>query len=121
MRYIFIPAGLLTVSLFAADVRVMEEIVAKVNGDIITKTEIERDKRGIEAAAKQQGLKGNQFDEAVRQAQGNVLRERIDQLLLIQKGKEMNINVDSDVNKEMAEIQRRVAAQDPSLGDPDKF
>jgi parvulin-like peptidyl-prolyl isomerase len=33
----------------------------------------------------------------------------------------MNLNVDSDVNKELAEIQRRVTAQQPEMADPEKF
>ena len=121
MRYKFFAGMLLAVSASAAEVKTMEEIIAKVNGDIITRTEVDRDRRGMEAALKQQGLNGNRLEDAMKQGGGNILRERIDQLLLIQKGKELNLNVDTDVNKEMAEIQRRVTAQDPGMADPDKF
>ena len=121
MRYLYLSAILTAASAFAADVKVMEEIVAKVNGDIITRTELDRDRRGLEASLKQQGVTGPRFEEALKQSSSNLLRERVDQLLLIQKGKELTLNVDSDVNKEMAEIQRRVTAQDPGMADPDKF
>jgi peptidyl-prolyl cis-trans isomerase SurA len=106
---------------FAADVKVMEEIIAKINGDIVTRSEIERDHRQLEATLKQQGLAGARLDEALKIASANLLRDRIDNLLLIQKGKELNLNVDSDVNREMAEIQRRVTAENPEMADPEKF
>ena len=121
MRFTLLTAILTAASACAADVKVMEEIIAKVNGDIVTRTEIDRDHRGMEAAMKQQGLNGPRLEDAVKQASGNLLRERVDQLLLIQKGKELNLNVDTDVNKEIADIQRRISAQDPTMADPDKF
>jgi parvulin-like peptidyl-prolyl isomerase len=46
----------------------------------------------------------------------DILRERIDQLLLIQKGREMSINVDPDVSKYIAEIQLQT-----KIADPEKF
>src|SRR5262249_2098017 len=46
----------------------------------------------------------------------DALRDQIDQLLLVQKGKELNINVDADVNREIARIQSQ-----SKIADPDKF
>ena len=46
----------------------------------------------------------------------NLLRDRIDQLLLVQKAKDLNINVDGEVTKRMAQIQT-----DSGIADPDKF
>ena len=100
----------------AADVRVVEEIVAKVNGDIITKGEIERSRQQIEAELKQQGLNGAALEKAVTERQNDALRDQIDQLLLVQHGKDLNINVDSEVTKRIAAIQL-----DTKIADPDKF
>ena len=100
----------------AADVSVVEEIVCKVNGDIITRTELERDRKDTEAQLRQQGLVGNRLKEAVDGAARNGLRERIDRLLLVQKGKELDIKVDADVAKQIADIQRRA-----NIADPEKF
>lgn len=94
----------------------MEEIVCKVNGDIITRTELERDRAQAESELRAQGLTGARLQEAVNNAAKNLLRERIDRLLLIQKGKELDLKVDSDVAKQIAEIQRR-----SGISDPDKF
>ncbi|HCC55898.1 MAG TPA: peptidylprolyl isomerase [Solibacterales bacterium] len=116
---------LLAVSLLAgaADVstppiRVIEEIVAKVNGDIITRGELEQQRRAIEAEIKQQqpNLAGDALANAVRQKQSEALRDKIDQSLLVQRAKELNINVDPDVTRRVAQIQ-----QESKIADVEKF
>ena len=106
----------LTASLSAADIGVVEEIIAKVNGDIITRSEIQRTRREMEADLKRRGANGPDLEKALAERQKDALRERIDQLLLVQKGKEMSINVDPDVSKYIAELQK-----DSKIADPDKF
>ena len=100
----------------AADVRVVEEIVAKVNGDIITKGEIERSRQEIEAQLKQQGVNAATLEKAVKEREKDALRHQIDQLLLVQHGKDLNINVDGELTKRIAAIQL-----DSKIADPDKF
>jgi peptidyl-prolyl cis-trans isomerase SurA len=101
---------------YAADVAIVEEIVCKVNGDIITRSELEKDRRDAEADFRKEGLTARALSEAVTMASRNVLRERIDKLLLIQKGKELDIKVDGEVAKQLADIQRR-----SGIADPEKF
>jgi peptidyl-prolyl cis-trans isomerase SurA len=100
----------------AADVRIVEEIVAKVNGDIITKGEMERTRQGIEQEFRQQGLNGSRLTDAVREQQKNTLRDQIDQLLLVQRGKDLSINVDPEVTRRIAQIQLQ-----SKISDTDKF
>ena len=110
-------AGLFIGSAGAADILVVEEIVAKVNGDIITRGEIERTRRQLEAELRaQQNLTGVRLQTAVQERDKDILRERIDQLLLVQKGKEMSVNVDSELSRYMADLQRKF-----NIADPDKF
>ena len=115
-------AALLLVSqLGAADrpdpqTRVVEEIVAKVNGEIITRGELEKQRLAIEAELKQMGLIGRAFDDAAAKRAADGLRDQIDQLLLVQKGKELSISVDADVNRRIAEIQSQ-----SKVSDPDQF
>jgi parvulin-like peptidyl-prolyl isomerase len=110
-------AGLLR-PVTAADVTpiVVEEIIAKVNGDIITRGEMERERRQMEAEFRQQGLTGPRLQEAVNNGAKRILRDRIDQILLVSKAKEMNLNVDSEVNKQLAATQKKIG-----IADPDKF
>src|SRR5579875_1629089 len=97
----------------AADVTTIEEIVCKVNGDIITRSELEKDRKDAEAEFRSQGLTGRALQEAVDNASRNILRGRIDRLLLIQKGKELDLKVDAEVTKKLADAQRRSGIADP--------
>jgi len=89
---VFVICLTISASLPGAEVQVVERIVAKVNGDIVVKSELEA-----------------QTPDA--------LGEQIDALLLIQKGKELAVNVDSDVTRELADIQATKA----KIADSDKF
>ena len=108
-----------TVAVCAAadnNVKVVEEIAAKVNGDIITRGELARKRHDIEAEAKRQGLSGARLQQAVDEYAANALRDEIDTLLLVQKGKDLNISVDAEVTRRLAEIQVQ-----QKISDPDKF
>ena len=95
---------------------VVEEIVAKVNGQIITRGELDKQRQEIEAQFRQQGLAGKALTDAVDRSMADGLRNQIDQLLLVQKGKELGINVEADVTRKMAQVQ-----SDYKISDPDKF
>jgi peptidyl-prolyl cis-trans isomerase SurA len=109
--------GVLSISVAAAaDVALVEEIIAKVNGDIITRSEVQHTEATMMNELRQQGLTGARLDEALKTRTKDALRDRIDQLLLVQKGKELNINVDADVSKYIARLQL-----ESKIADPEKF
>jgi peptidyl-prolyl cis-trans isomerase SurA len=124
MKWLYGASGvcLFAAAAIAADIpptniQVIEEIVAKINGDIITRGELVRTRGQIEAELRtQQNLNGVRLQAAVTEREKDILRERIDQLLLVQKGKELNINVDSELSRFMADLQRKF-----NIADPDKF
>jgi peptidyl-prolyl cis-trans isomerase SurA len=121
MRCSIFLTSLFASTLVFAEVKVVEEIVCKVNGDIITKTELERDRARVTEELRRQGLSGGRLADAVNTQVKDLLRDRIDNLLLISRGKELQLNVDSDVNRQLADIQRKSVTQDKSLADPEKF
>ncbi|MGP8245877.1 MAG: peptidylprolyl isomerase [Bryobacteraceae bacterium] len=101
----------------AADIRVVEEIAAKVNGEIVTKGELSEQRRLVETYLHQeQHLSGPTLQAAVDDQSKNILRDKIDQLLLVQKAKELEINVDSEVTRRLLELQ--VLSK---ISDPEKF
>jgi len=110
--FLLIAAG----TALASDVKIVEQIVAKVNGEIITASELERSRRLLEADLRQQGVTGERLVEEMKVREKDFLRDRIDDLLIVQKAKELDINVDSDVTKQLAEIQRQ-----SKIADQDKF
>ncbi len=103
-------------SVFAADLTVVEEIIAKCNGDIITRGDLDRSRKELANAARQQGANGPTVQQAMAEHEKNFLRDRIDQLLLVQKAKDLNISVDSEISKRVAQIQR-----DSGIAEPEKF
>ena len=103
-------------SLFAADLIVVEEIIAKCNGDIITRGDLERSRKDLAKAVQQQAVTGPSLQQAMADHEKNFLRDRVDQLLLVQKAKDLNITVDSEVSKRIAQIQR-----DSGIAEPEKF
>lgn len=100
----------------ASHFKVVDQIVAKVNGDIISEDELQRLKSELAQQLHAQGENGPQFQQNYDRQVKNVLRNRIDELLLIQKGKNLDINVDSDVTKYMANLQLQ-----SGIVDTDKF
>jgi parvulin-like peptidyl-prolyl isomerase len=91
---------------------VIDQIVAKVNGDIVSQDELDRLVRERVAEAKAQGASGLELQRAQADMERNLLRDRIDQLLLVQKGKELNITVDSEISKYMASLRRQSGITD---------
>lgn len=94
----------------------VEEIIAKVNGDIITRSEMDRSRAQIEAQLRQRGANPVEIQREIEERSKHILRERIDQMLLAQKGREMSVNVDPEVSKYIADIQRQTG-----IADPEKF
>ena len=78
---VFASTAVLCVAADTPGVKVIEEIAAKVNGDIITRGEIEKKKTDAEAEARRQGLTGARLSDAMREYSANILKEEIDQLL----------------------------------------
>lgn len=117
-RLYLLPVSLCALTALAADntISTVEEIIAKVNGDIVTRTELARTRKQAEEEYRRQGLTGAKLTTAMRERESSVLRDRIDQLLLVQKAKDLSINVESEISKQLAEIQKQL-----KIADPDKF
>ena len=113
---LFFAAGLAATDLADRHTQLLDEIVAKVNGEIITRGELEKQRQAIEGELRQQGLIGQVLEDAANQRAADELRRQIDQLLLVRKGREMNINIDADWNRYTAALQ-----SDNKIADPDQF
>jgi peptidyl-prolyl cis-trans isomerase SurA len=88
--------------------KVVEEIVARVNNEIITTSELQK-ARSAAADDAQQECSGRctpeQLQVAVEDRQKFALRDLIDQSLLAQRGKDMSINVEGEVVKQLDVIR----------------
>jgi peptidyl-prolyl cis-trans isomerase SurA len=112
-----IGLALATSALLFSEVAVMDEIVCKVNGEIVTRSEMEKSRQELETHLRvEQGLRGEKLDEAIKVQFPDLLRNRIDSVLLVQRAKELDIEVDTELDKQIAEMQRK-----SKIADPEKF
>ncbi len=87
---------------------VIEEIIARVNNEIITLSDYNKAMKAVPQDTQQNcGCTGAQLQTAIAEAQKNVLRDMIDQQLLIQRAKDMNIDVTNDVVKELDNLRKQ--------------
>jgi len=88
--------------------KTVEEIIARVNNEIVTRSEYDRARLTAEDDARQecQGkCTPEQLKAAIDEHQKNSLRDLIDQSLLVQRGKDMGISVEPDVIKRLDQIR----------------
>ncbi|MBI3406214.1 MAG: SurA N-terminal domain-containing protein [Acidobacteria bacterium] len=87
----------------------MEEIVARVNNEIITTSDLARAKQALTSEVEEECKKGCTPDERAKIAkekEENMLRDLIDQSLLVQRGKDAGINVQPECVKRMDQIRQ---------------
>jgi peptidyl-prolyl cis-trans isomerase SurA len=88
--------------------KVVEEIVARVNNEIITRSELDKARGSAQEDAEQE-CKGKCTPEEqkiqIEDRQKNALRDLIDQSLLVQRGKDMGISVETEVIKRLDQIR----------------
>ena len=95
---------------------VVEEIVAKVNNEIVTRGEMDKFRRQVEAEVAHQGMNAERAKQVLKDAETDLLRDRIDQLLMVAKAKELDLKVDQELSKQMATLQLK-----SGITDTDKF
>ena len=96
---------------------VVEEIIARVNNEIITRSDYNKELANAEDDAKQEcqnRCSNEQLQASIEDRKKNALRDLIDQSLLVQRGKDMGLNVETDVIKQLDQIrtQNNLASMD---------
>jgi peptidyl-prolyl cis-trans isomerase SurA len=109
--FLLVTLSAFVIPSFAQDDTVVEEIIARVNNSIVTRADLRRAREALqqEAQQAQQQNPGQPIDVAERQK--DVLRDLIDQQLLIQKGQDIGVNVDADVIKRLDELRKQMNAK----------
>jgi peptidyl-prolyl cis-trans isomerase SurA len=111
-----VPAPAKKPAVSATEGKVVEEIVARVNNEVITRSEFERAKASADEDAKsdcQSRCTPEQLSQLIEDRKKNALRELIDQSLLVQRAKDMGISVEPDVIKQLDQI--RIENKLPSM------
>ena len=97
--------------------KTVEEIIARVNNEIITRSEYDKSTATAEEEVRQdcQGkCTPEQLQTALEDRKKTTLRDLVDQSLLAQRGKDMGISVETDVVKQLDQIrqQNKLASMD---------
>ena len=91
-----------------ANALVVEDVIARVNDQIITRTEYERAQQGLVQEAQQEKWTPGELEDK----QKTLLRDMIDQQLLLSKGKELGITGDAEMTRQLDEIRKRANLPD---------
>jgi peptidyl-prolyl cis-trans isomerase SurA len=90
--------------------KVVEEIIARVNNEIITRSELDKARASAADGARDEcsgKCTPEQLQMAIEDGQKFALRDLIDQSLLAQRGKDMDINVEADLVKQLDQIRQK--------------
>jgi peptidyl-prolyl cis-trans isomerase SurA len=99
------PAAAATADLPPVDSsHLVEEIITRVNGQIITRSEFVRSKDQLRDDVKQQDAAN--ADKLYAEREKDVLRDLIDQQLLLEKGKDLGISGDTDLVKRLDQMRK---------------
>lgn len=105
-KLLLLTSALLVAGFASADNTVIEDIIARVNDQIITRSELNRAKEQTDSELKQQNVPDN--DPKFKERDKDVLRDLIDQQLLLEKGKDLGINGDTDLVKRLDEMRKQM-------------
>jgi peptidyl-prolyl cis-trans isomerase SurA len=89
-----------------ARAKIVERIIARVNNEIITQHQYEEEQAKLREQLSQQ-YSGAELEAQVREQSKNLLRDLIDESLMVQKAKDLDINVETDVVKQLDEIRKK--------------
>lgn len=82
---------------------VVEDVIARVNDQIITRTEYERAEQQLMEQARQEGVPEAEAEQKLH----DLLRDMIDQQLLLSKGKELGISGDAETMRRLDDIRKQ--------------
>ncbi len=84
---------------------VVERIIARVNSEIITQRQFEREKTKLHDELSQQ-FNGADLDAKINEESKNLLEHLIDTSLMVQKAKDEDVNVETDLIKKLDQMRR---------------
>lgn len=104
---LWVSAAFLAITAPAAPAgKIVERIIARVNNEIITQRMFEREQQKVRAELARD-YSGADLEAKVREESKNLLRDLIDQSLMVQKAKDLDINAETDVVKQLDDVRKR--------------
>jgi len=105
----FLSFTALTVVGQETETKVIDEVVAQVNNDVITLSKVKREIANIVRAEVEQGKDRATVQKAVDEKQGELIANLINEELMVQRAKEAGIDKDADieVNQRFAQLMKQ--------------
>jgi peptidyl-prolyl cis-trans isomerase SurA len=105
---LILPAGI-TAQTGQSRGGVVEEIITRVNNDIITLSDYQKANQTLKQEIGQecQGCTQDKMETEYKDRQKDLLRDLIDQDLLVQRAKDMGITVEADVVKQLDDVRKK--------------
>lgn len=85
--------------------KIVERILARVNNEIITQRTYAREQEKLRTQLAQD-YSGPELDAQIKDKSKDLLRDLIDQSLMVQKAKDLDINVETDIVKRLDEMRK---------------
>jgi len=82
---------------------VVEDVIARVNDQIINRSDLERAEQQLQQESQQAGANPSEITEHQR----DLLRDLIDKQLLLSRGKDLGINADAEVIRQLDDIRKQ--------------
>lgn len=90
----------------AGERQVVEEIIARVNNEVITGTDLERSRELARQEARQRATSAAEAERLFQEQEAHVLRDLIDQSLLVQRGIDMGLSVEAEIIKRLDKMRQ---------------
>jgi len=101
----------------ASEETVVEEIIARVNNSIVTRADLRKAREQLYVEARQQP-DAAAAEQQARDHEKDLLRDLIDQQLLLQKAQDLGISADTDLVKRLDDLRKQMHAD--SMEDMEK-
>jgi PPIC-type PPIASE domain/SurA-like N-terminal domain len=88
------------------EAKIVDAVVARVNGAVILKSAYERAQQELLDDLKQRGLKDAELEKQFNEIKPMILDQLIDSELLVQRGKELSLDVEPQVNQQLLRIMK---------------
>ena len=118
MRVLLLSLSLVVLATpLAANTVIVEELIAKVNGDVILRSEYDDFLADLRSEVNRDDrIAPESKADEIAKREKNILRDLIDQRLLVQKGDEVGVNVEAQVLRQRDQIMQQM-----NITDVDEF
>ena len=97
-----------SISIFAqeGDVKVLDEVIARVNTEVILRSAFDRQLEDFIAEMRQRGMEVAELEKKVAEIKPTIIDSLIDQQLLTQRAKEISVEVEGQVNEQFVRLMK---------------